>query len=498
MSFSRILLISSLRPEPKYLLYPNTGLGYIAQSLKNNGIIYDTLDMRLGYPLSRLMRKIKEFNPDLIGISMRTPEYKLQYRMISRIKRSFPKTKIALGGDHSNLMREETLLECPEIDYAVVFEGEKTFINLIQNENNHKKLKGLIFRNNGKVIYNGDAEFEKDLDNLPFPRYERFNLGEYPNKEIGIVSSRGCPYRCIFCVESSKNTRRIYRARSPENVVDEIEYWYLKGYRKFDFSEPMFNLKRERVIGICDEIRKRKLINLNLAVRSGLRADSTDREVLKKMKEVGFSAISFGVEGGNDKMLEIIKKSEKMTDIEKAIKDACDVGFDVMLTFLIGLPFEEESDIRDAIKLSYKYPINAVFFNNVIPIPGSELFNWIKENDYFLEAPEDYLDSIWRKKQNTPLFKTPELDAKRRRKLLHETKSVKRDIAQRRIKQKFESIFGKNLGILAFTFFANKPVLLIISYFTDWNPIRFYIRFSQTLDKLKLKLFRPQKIGQKS
>jgi len=489
MSIPQVFLISSLRPEPKYLLYPNTGLGYIAQNLKENGYEYDTLDMRLGYSLSYLIKKMKTFEPDVIGIGMRTPEYRKQYSMIKKLRREFPNAKFVVGGDHVNLMRKDVLKDCPELDFAVVFEGERTFLKLLEESSDLKDIKGLLYRNNGDVSYNGDSDFESDLDNLSFPRYESFDLDAYPNKEIGIVSSRGCPYRCIFCVESSKNTRRVYRARSPENVVDEIEHWYSKGYRKFDFSEPMFNLKKERVIGICDEIEKRKLTELQLAVRSGLRADATDREVLQRMKQVGFSAISFGVEGGNDRMLEIIKKSEKMEDIEKAIKDACDIGFDVMLTFLIGLPQEREEDILDAIELSYKYPINAVFFNNVIPIPGSELYDWLKENDYFLEKPEEYLDSVWRKKQNTPLFRTPELDAKKRKKLLYKTKAVKRNIAQRRIKQKFEMMMGKSLGGLTSTLLANKPMLILISYFTDWNPIRFYVRLSQTLvrarDKIK-------------
>ncbi|MBU1626025.1 B12-binding domain-containing radical SAM protein, partial [bacterium] len=427
MSMPRVFLISSLKPEPKYLLYPNAGLGYIAQAMSNCGIRYDTLDMRLGYSLSFLMKKMKAFEPDLIGISMRTSEYKKQYKIISRLKQNFPKAKFVLGGDHVNLMRMDTLLQCKDADYAVVFEGENIFIELLQKDNDIQNIKGLIFREDGNVKYNGDAEFERDLDNFSFPRYENFQLDAYLNKEIGIVSSRGCPYRCIFCVESSKNTRRIYRARSPISVVDEIEHWYSKGYRKFDFSEPMFNLHKARVIGICEEIGRRNIKGLNLAARTGVRADKLDKDALEKMKEAGFTAISFGVEGGNDKMLEIIKKSEKMYDIERAIKDACDIGFDVMLTFLIGLPFEEEKDVRDAIKLSYKYPINAVFFNNVVPIPGSELYDWIKKNDYFLESPEEYLSANWRKKQNTPLFHTPELNALKRRKLLRETKTVKRD-----------------------------------------------------------------------
>jgi hypothetical protein len=115
----------------------------------------------------------------------------------------------------------------------------------------------------------------------------------------------------------------------------------------------------------------------------------------------------------------------------------------------------------------------------------------VKSNDYFIESPEEYLNSIWRKKQNTPLFETPELDAKKRRKLLHKTKAVKRDIAQRRIKKKFELMLGERMGFIASILLANRLLLYLISYFTDWNPIRFYIRFSQTLGRLKGKFFKP-------
>ena len=166
-----------------------------------------------------------------------------------------------------------------------------------------------------------------------------------------MASSRGCPYKCIFCSVKAVAGGKL-RVRSPENVIDEIEYWYQKGYRKFNFVDDNFTFYRDRVYKICDEIQRRGLKNLKFTCAGGIRADTVDHKLLARMKEVGFYYNAFGVEGGNDKVLKSIKKGEKMEQIRSAIKDACDLGYEVMLFFLVGSPGETWKDIEDSVAVA--------------------------------------------------------------------------------------------------------------------------------------------------
>jgi anaerobic magnesium-protoporphyrin IX monomethyl ester cyclase len=481
--FRRVFLISGLVPEPKFNLYPQPGVGYLTQILSENNIEYDVFDMRLGYKPAVLINRIRAFSPDLVGISMRTPLYRRQYEIIKEIKNA-GNFDITVGGDHLIAMREEVMKECPEINYGVVFEGEKTLLEMCNNDN-LDKISGLMRRSNGNILYNGNRDFEKDLDNFPFPKYEKFELEKYPTHEIGIVSSRGCPHRCMFCVESSRFSRTRYRARSAKNVVDEIGYWFEKGFTKFDFAEPVFNFYKDRVIAICDELISRGLNDkVRLITRSGIRADATDEEALVKMKSAGFKWISFGVEAGNNRVISRLNKGETIEEISKAVDTACKLGFDVMLSFLVGSPEETEKDIDDSINFVLKYPIVDVNFFNPFPLPGTQLMDYLNENDLFVVKPESYLNTLWRKNQNRPLFYTPELSVKQRVKALKKTSGIKNLIVRRRMKRNLQKRFGSFWGYFIAGFFLNRQLFGIVSILTQSNPGIFYTRLSQTFRKL--------------
>jgi radical SAM superfamily enzyme YgiQ (UPF0313 family) len=430
MRFKRVLLIFPNYSE-SYYVYPTqpaTGLGYIAEALKCQEIEYDVIDIGLGYSVKDLFKKIDFFHPDLIGMSMMTFRYRQNYQVLSLIKDAYPSIDIMVGGSHISVMREDVLKNCSAVDYGVVLEGEETIVELC-NGKELSQIKGLIYRNHNRVIYNGDRPFIDDLDSVPFPTYEKYELSRYGSRTISIVSSRGCPYACIYCPVGSAIGRK-FRVRTPKHVVDELAYWYERGYRRFGFVDDNFTLIKDRVYQICDEIEKRGLKGLDLQCGNGVRADQIDRKLLERMKEVGFSYIAFGVEAGNNKILANLKKHEDIKTMEKAIKDACELGYRVGLFFLVGTPGETWEDVKDSIALALKYPVFDASFYNIIPYPKTQLYDWLAEKQYFIVPPEEYLSDIssW---DNKPVYVTPSMSLKERKEALKYTKSVRRKIRLR-------------------------------------------------------------------
>jgi len=268
----------------------------------------------------------------------------------------------------------------------------------------------------------------------------------------------GGPKRCIFCPNSVISP--YYRARSPENVVNEIEYWYEKGYRQFNFDDDNFNFNKKRVYMICDEIEKRGLKSLYLRCSNELCADKLNKPLLRRMKEVGFKYIVIGVDGGNNHVLKMIKKGETIEQIEKSVKNACDLGFEVKLLCIIGYPGETIDDIEESLSVAKKYPITRVHFYNLIPYPGTEVFELISEKGYFIMKPEQYLNEV-SDLASTPVFETPELLVETRIKLLQKSRQVQKEVTIKAIERMYSHIplIGRFIGRLISNDYFQKMLL---------------------------------------
>ena len=452
MRFRNVLLINPASHAEWRGLTPHIGQAYLAQSLLKNGIEYDVLDMNLGYDLKHLLRKIEDSGPDLIGMSLISLQHRRSYELLTQIKKINGNVKIVVGGPHVTIIKEQVLRDCAAIDYGVAFEGEGTLTELCEGTLPERKIKGLIFRDNGDVIYTGDREFVVDLDRIPWPRYEKFELKKYSD-EMTIYSSRGCPHKCIFCPNRIISPH--FRVRSPRHVVDEMEYWYRKGCRQFNFDDDNFNMIRERVFEICDEIDRRGLKRLYLRCSNGIRADRVDREMLARMRQVGFKYIAFGVDGGNNRILEIVKKGESIEAIEQAIRYACDLGYDIKLLFVVGTPYETREDVEDKVRIARRHPIQEVHFYNTIPYPGTELYDWVKKNNLFLKAPEEYLNDI-SCLTKTPVFETPELSKDDRTELATYLSKVRKQVHKDAIVRTFHK--NRMMGIIASNILSNSLV----------------------------------------
>lgn len=424
--------------------YPATG--YLSEFLTAHNIENDVIDLRLGKSIEDLKKKIAEFKPDLIGFSVMSYRRDMAYKYINAIKS--PDYKIVIGGAHASTVGAEVFKESIA-DFVIKGEGEFPLLELC-NGNKLNEIKGLICKENGKIIENENRKFIYKLDDIPFPRYEKFELDKYARREIYIVSSRGCPQKCIFC-PIKVCAGNVWRSRSAKNLFEELKYWYDRGYKDFKFSDDNFTLDRNRVMEICDLIEKSGM-KIRLMCQNGIRADRVDREMLKRMKEVGFTTVCIGVESASNKVLKTIQKGETLETIENAIKTSCEVGLDVGLFFMVGNPSETAEDVEKSMQLALKYPIRNANFYNVIPFPGTVLYEYVDKNNLWLKDKNTYLNTTAH--FDDPIFETPEFPAAERKRMLRKTLACERIIRKRDTVRKLKK-FGPFANIIASILFSN-------------------------------------------
>ena len=460
MRFSRVLLVpvayynSAYRPGD----VPDLALGYIAEYLKHNNIEHDVFDMNLGYSFDELKERINLFKPDAIGIALKSYRYKDSYGFMQKIKKAFPNIVIVVGAAHISVVKEQVLKECPAIDFGVVKEGEETFQELCRGRE-LKDIKGLIYRDGDKIVFTGDRQFRRDINSLPWPRYEKFELKKYWYPGMVTLSSRGCPEKCTFCAVPTVSGNW-WRFRSPENVMEEIKYWYDKGYHRIEFLDDNFTFHQERILKLCDLIEQANLKGMIYNVPQGVRADRVNKHLLQRMKDVKFDSMSFGVEVGNEKMLKILRKGESMETIERAIEDAIAVGFDVTLNMMVGFPFQTVQDVEETFSFALKYPIRHANFNNLIPYLGTEDYRRAKEQNVLLIEPEEYLNDVNPKTERV-IVKTPHISAEERRYIERKIPKIQAEIRKRyhirRLRRDYGAS-GKLLGTLYEKRFIPKTV----------------------------------------
>jgi len=473
MSFNRVLL---LFPEYKGTQFgathPPAGLGYISEALCQNHIEHRVVDMRLDPGIGNLQSAIRRFGPDLVGASMMTLLHRDSYRLLEQIKQASPGVSIAAGGPHVSTFREKALEQCPAIDFGIAREGEGAIVELCRGRP-PAEIAGLYYRSNDGVAYTGDRPFKIELDAVAYPRYEKFDLQRYITDEIPILTSRGCPYKCIYCPVKTAIGRK-FRTRSPANIADEIEYWYARGRRHFGIVDDNFLMSKKRVVELCRQLRQRDLQDLELRCPNGVRADHCDRLVLEQMKKAGFKCLAFGVEAGNDRILGRLKKGESIEVVRRAVADACELGYEVILFFLVGSPGETRRDIEDSVEFALSHPIFDAKFYNIVPFPDTELFDWLSENRLFIRRPDDYLNdaSHW---DSEPVFETPELPRAERIKALEYTGQVRRNIRKKAMERKL-----RRLGV-----FSKLAAAAFVS-----NAVQYQLLHNYTLRRLGTKIFR--------
>lgn len=415
---------------------PHVGLGYLSQALLDNSYDHIFIDMNILNSYIDFKIKLKHYSPDIIGITMVTPGYLKGYQFIKKVKKDFPKAKIIVGGPHAGLMREQLLKDCQEIDVGFVSEAEQSLVDYLKNDCNPELVNGVIFRKKNKIFFN-PPKLEEDIDKFNFPKYQKFELDKY--SDISLYTSRGCPFKCIFCtVESFR--RMGFRPRSVDSIIEEIIYWYEKGQHLFQIEDDNFTLDMDRVFKLCDAIGELGYRDILFALGQGIRADRVNKKLLKRMFEVGFKYITIPVEAGNNQMLTNLNKLEKIETIERTIKNACDIGYEVRLLFVIGAPGETWKDIEDSLMISKKYPVMYTRFNNLLPIPGTKLFDWVKENNLFISPPEKYLNS-YNLDCTEAFYETSEFTAAERKQAVIESDKLNQKLFYKYLLRKLNKLF---------------------------------------------------------
>lgn len=347
--------------------------------------------MLRGLEFKTILERITE-DTELIGI---TNLYSFAFPIVSKlcefIKRKNPKVKIVLGGAHVTSMPKD-VLESENVDFVILGEGESATIDLIkclESKEDFSKIKGFGYKNEEKTIINSERKFIMDLDTIPFPRRDLIPMKNYfksaePHgttkykRWTTMLFSRGCPYQCTFC-STPFIWKRIWRARSAKNVVDEIEELVKNyGVKEIHFEDESMMVSKKRMHDFCDELLKRKL-NIVWQASNGIRLDNLDEEVLRKMKESKCTSIILAPESGSPRVLrDIVKKDIKLSDCKKVVKICNKLKLKTTAYFILGLPGETKEDIKKSIKFSNQLAalgLDETIFGLFAPFPGCELFN---------------------------------------------------------------------------------------------------------------------------
>jgi anaerobic magnesium-protoporphyrin IX monomethyl ester cyclase len=391
-------------------IFPPLGLAYIAAVLKKNNIEVKILEANaLNLNHFQIKNKIESYSPDIVGITSTTSLIEEAHQIALLCKKEI---KVIIGGIHASSMPQETLEKFERFDFLIRGEGEFAMLEFVQGKN-ISKIKGLSYRKNEKIIHNSERELNDKLDELPFPARELLPMGKYfsagskQNPSDYILSSRGCPYQCLFCADHLVHGRK-FRFRSPENIILEVEKIYKNGARDWDFVDDNFTLITERVEKFCDLMIKKGL-NKKMSWRcsNGIRVDRINLGLLKKMKMAGCYMVSLGIESGNEKILDKMKKNIDLEKVRKAVKWCKEAGIETRGLFMFGNFGEDEKTMQDTINFAKSLDLDTATFHITIPFPNTDYWNIIKKEGEIY--PKNYRDYI---AYGNVIFKHGELDEK--------------------------------------------------------------------------------------
>lgn len=368
-----------------HVILPPIGLGYLSayckSKIKDLDIkIIDCLKDNIAH--KQFKELIIKEDPDLVGFTAFSMEITSALAQAKICKEVNKEIKTIIGGPHVSNLPKEVLVN-PEVDFVFVGEAEIGLCELIKVLKNKKtdfsKIPGLGYKEGGELKFN-KPEFVQNLDELPFPDYELLKLREYPKMyfmkkypSVPLITSRGCPFSCTFCSAGGISGKK-FRARTPENIMEEVEMLKKEyGIKELSIWDDNFTLYKERALKFCDLLIQKNL-NLIWWCPNGLRIETLDKELLKKMRDAGCYSIAVGIESGSEKIQKDLKKNLNLKKVEEIVNIADNLGLRTQGFFLLGYPTETKEDILKTIKLSRKLPLYRASFSLFQPLVGSEIY----------------------------------------------------------------------------------------------------------------------------
>ena len=340
-------------------------------------------------PWRDLEERVRREKPEVIGISVGCTAFIYDGMNAASLMRAVsPQSIIIMGGEHPSFMAEETLRDCPAVDYICVGEGEITmaeFLRAVEKKEDLSEVLGLAYLNeNGEFVYTVERPFIEDLDTLPMPAYHLAEM-EHPYVDLpsegsrGFVVnfSRGCTWDCSFCSESAFY-KRTWRRRSPKLIADELQI-LKENYNRDTFyvGDNTFNVTKEQSVGFIEEMLKRKT-NQHFWLQSRADLIIRDEDLLDGYREAGVYQFMMGLEYHKDSVLKDIRKRHSVEQARKAMGLLKKHNLMVMATLLIGHWEEKEEDRKAFLKFFGKY-VDHFGLNLITPLPGTPLFYKMKE-----------------------------------------------------------------------------------------------------------------------
>jgi len=374
---------------PHYLPFPFF-LAYAAAWLKKEGFETATCDcVAMNLPLEQLLARIEEEKPDLLFFETATPTINQDLDFVRRLKQRLSGARIILGGPHSSVYPVEILKENPEIDFIVIGEYEESLVELakaLRDKLPVEGVKGIVYREaGGSVKFSGPGGLIDPLDRLPAPAYDMFPSSWRPEPAVywdgfcqhrpalQMHASRGCPYKCDFCLWNQvmyANGR--YRTFPASRVVDgmvELKSRYKA--REIYFDDDDFTINPAQVEAIAGEIIRR-----GLDIKWSCMGDAINlnRELVKKMAASGCVGIKFGVESGSRRMLEHVGKPLDLDRIRETVRWCGESGIKTHATFSLGLPEDDIESLRETLKFLESFNADSIQVSICTPFPGTRFF----------------------------------------------------------------------------------------------------------------------------
>ncbi len=360
---------------------PCIGVAYVGTFLSRAGHsvrIYDDFALRGGQ--EAILEEISSFRPDALGVSVLTPVATDVQELLRNVRDRWPRMRIFTGNIHADLFPEESLEYADAVIHGEAERGSVELLAAWEAGRDGRGIAGVTVKVADELHSGPHRPLDDDLDSYPFPdwgllpyrRYSLLPLGTVAKPIVAVAASRGCPFRCTYC--ALENQGKVYRKRSVQNVVDEIQYDVERfGVRQIGFMDPIFPMGRNHAIEFSQEMIRRGL-NEKVVWLSELRTDVVDREALVWLKKSGCRRLVFGIESGVDALLSTVNKQNTVERSRETIRHCREIGITTVGLFMIGMPGETPDQTRETIEYACSLDLDFAKFAITVPFPGSELY----------------------------------------------------------------------------------------------------------------------------